>query len=193
MAGTEVPNKEKGVVATVEAHVLGQTINSIGGYFKSLTIGAGGTVPPSLNSRLEGARIQLPAFFTRLWIANDTIMWVDLLVDATDNKSKNGAGILSSLIGKKQPLITFSGQVGARRTNAPEGGLFVLQDKTITGQIWRTKDGYLRLEDGGSEDFGDTHHMQRFRLAVMSEQEDELQVNFGGDANGIWEIGPTTG
>jgi len=57
MAGS-IPNKDKGILATVNAHVLGQTIEAIGGYFTSMTIGAGGTITPSLDSKVKGTSLK---------------------------------------------------------------------------------------------------------------------------------------
>ncbi len=194
MAGS-IPNKDKGIIATVDAHVLGQTIDAIGGYFTSMTVGAGGTISPSLDSKVKGpnAALKCAAFFTRLWIENNTILCVDLLVDTTTVNGTNAAGTLSSMIGKEQQQIKFTGMVGAYHTTDENGGADVLKQVNIQGQIWRSKDGTLHLEDGGEESFDQSHHLQRFRIGILPDKPTDLQLNFGGQANGVWTVGPITG
>ena len=156
MAGN-IPNKDKGILATVDAHVLGQTIDAVGGYFTSMTIGAGGTITASLESKVKGptAALKCAAFFTRLWVEHNTILFVDLLVDTTTVNGHNAAGILSSMIHKEQQKITFTGNVGAYHTTDEEGGADVLKPADIQGQIWRSKDGTLHLDDLGEVSFGE--------------------------------------
>ncbi len=191
MAGS-IPNKDKGILATVDAHVLGQTIEAIGGYLTSMTVGAGGTITPTLDSKVKGstAALKCAGFFTRMWVEHNSILFLDLLVDTTTIKGKNPAGTLSSMIRKEQTQITFSGMIGAYQTNNDTGGAAVLTDVNVTGQIWRSKDGTLHLDDLGEESFGRSHHLQKFRVGVLPDKSTDLQVNFGGQANGVWTVGP---
>lgn len=193
MAGS-IPNKDKGILATVDAHVLGPTIEAIGGYLSSMTVGAGGTIDPNLESKVKGATAPLKCagFFTRLWVEHDSILFLDLLVDTTTIKGKNAAGTLSSMIRKEQQMITFTGMVGAYQTTNEAGGTPVLTDVSVEGQIWRSKDGTLHLDDLGEESFGRSHHLQKFRVGVLPGKSTDLKVNFGGQANGIWTVGPLT-
>jgi hypothetical protein len=193
MAGS-IPNKDKGIIATVDAHVLGQTIDAIGGYFTSMTVGAGGTISPSLDSKVKGpsSALKCAAFFTRLWVENNTILFVDLLVDTTTIGGTNAAGTLSSMIRKEQQRIAFTGMVGAYHTTDENGGADVLKQVNIQGQIWRSKDGTLHLDDCGETSFGQSHHLQMFRVGILPDKSTDLQLNFGGQANGVWTVGPLT-
>src|SRR5262249_45753431 len=162
MAGS-IPNKDKGILATVDAHVLGQSIDAVGGYFTSMTVGAGGTISPSLESKVKGASASLKcaAFFTRLWVEHNAILFVDLLVDTVTVNGNNAAGILSSMIRKDQQQIKFTGMAGAYHTTDENGGADVLKQANIQGQIWRSKDGTLHLDDLGEESFGQSHLLQK--------------------------------
>jgi hypothetical protein len=193
MAGS-IPNKDKGILATVDAHVLGQTIEAIGGYLSSMTVGAGGTITPSLDSKVKGASAALKCagFFTRLWVEHNSILFLDLLVDTTTVNGKNAAGTLSSMIRKEQQQIAFTGMVAAYQTTNEAGGSDVLSEVSVQGQIWRSKDGTLHLDDLGEESFGRSHHLQKFRIGVLPDKSTDLKVNFGGQANGIWTVGPLT-
>jgi hypothetical protein len=192
MAGS-IPNKDKGILATVDAHVLGQTIDAVGGYFTSMTIGAGGTITPSLDSKVKGATsFKCAAFFTRLWVEHNSILFCDVLVDTVTINGKNAAGILSSMIRKEQQQIKFTGMVGAYHTTDEAGGSDVLKQVNIQGQIWRSKDGTLHLDDLGEVQFGRSHLLQQFRVGILPDKSTDMQLNFGGQANGVWTVGPLT-
>jgi hypothetical protein len=192
MAGS-IPNKDTGILATLDAHVKGQAIDAIGGYFTSMTIGAGGVITPTLKSYIKGhsAPIMCSAFFTKLWIQDDTLLCVELLVDATTNNTVNAAAALSSMIGKDQQQIKFTGQVAAYQTNGETGGADVLKPAAIDGQIWRDTSGQLQLRGGGPCSTA-SHHLQVFYIGIMPKQSTDLQLNFGGQANGIWTVSPST-
>lgn len=192
MAGS-LPNKDKGIVATVDAHVLGQSIDSIGGWCKALTVG-GTALAASLQSRVKGPKAlqSFAAFWTRLWIEHDAILFMDILLDTVTVKNKNAAGIMSSLIRKEQAQITISGSAAACYTNKDQGAKDVLSDATLTGQIWRSKDGTLHLDDLGEESFGQSHHLQKFRIGILLDKSTDLQLNFGGQGNDVWTVGPLT-
>ena len=191
MAGS-IPNKDKGILASVDAHVLGQSIDAIGGYFSSVVIG-GSDIGKSLDSKVKGpnSSLKCAGFFTRLWIEHNAILMVDLLVDATSGANGNPAGKISSLIRKEQAQITFTGMAGAYQTvTGGSGGTEVLKQVNIKGQVWRAKDGTLYLDDLGEESFGRSHHLQKFRIGVLVEKETDLQLCFGSQDNGVWTVAP---
>lgn len=190
MAGS-IPNMDKGILATVEAHVKGQTVDATGGYFTSMSI-AGGAIAPSLDSKVKGptSALKCAAFFTHLYIENNTILSVELLVDTTTVNNVNAAGTLSSMVGKPQPRISFTGMVGAYRTTGEDGGGDVLKQANIQGQIWRSKEGILYLKDLGETTFGTSHMLQMFQIGILPDKSTDLQLNFGGQANGVWTFGP---
>lgn len=192
MAGS-IPNKDKGIIATVDAHVLGQSVDTIGGWCQMLNIG-GADVGKSLQSRVRGPKAlqTFSAFWTRLWIEHDAILFMDILLDTVTVNNKNAAGIMSSLIRKEQTQIKILGSVAACYTNKDQGAADVLSDVQLQGQIWRSKDGTLHLEDLGEESFGQSHHLQRFRVGILLDKSTDLQLNFGGQANDVWTVGPLT-
>lgn len=194
MAGS-LPNKDKGIIATVDAHVLGQSIDSIGGWCQSLTVGDKPLVA-TLQSRVKGPTggTKFAAFWTRLWIEHDAILFMDILVDTVTNSQSqvNAAGIMSSLIRKEQAQIKVNATAAAAYTNKAQGAADVLGNTTLQGQIWRSKDGTLHLDDLGEESFGQSHHLQKFRIGILLDKSTDLQLNFGGQANDIWTCGPLT-
>jgi len=193
MAGS-IPNKDKGIIATIDAHVLGQSIDAVGGYFTALTVGDKGILDKNLDSKIKGATgFKCAAFFTRLWIEHNAVIFFDVLVDATTGAKGNPAGIISSQIRAEQTKILFNGTVGAYQTTlgtTGAGNQDVLTSVTVKGQIWRSKDGTLHLDDLGEESFGQSHHLQKFRIGVLPDKETDLQLNFGGLAKGIWTVAP---
>ena len=190
---SSIPNMDSGIEATVEAHVKGQTIEAVGGYLTSMTI-AGGTIPTSLDSKVKGptSALKCAAFFTHLYIENNTILIMELAVDTTTVKNVNAAGTLSSMVGKPQPAITFSGMVGAYRTTGENGGGDVLKQVNIQGQLWRNQDGILYLTNRGPVPLGASHSLQKFLIGILPDKSTDLQLNFGGQANGVWTVGPLT-
>jgi hypothetical protein len=192
MAGS-LPNKDKGIVATVDAHVLGQSIDSIGGWCSTLVVG-GSDIGTSLQSRVKGPKAlqTFAAFWTRLWIEHDAILFMDILLDTVTVNNKNAAGIMSSLIRKEQTQIKITGSAAACYTNKDQGAADVLSNLQLQGQIWRSKDGTLHLDDLGEESFGQSHHLQKFRVGIMLDKSTDLQLNFGGQANDVWTVGPLT-
>jgi len=141
MAGS-IPNKDKGIIATIDAHVLGQSIDAVGGYFTALTVGDKGILDKNLDSKIKGATgFKCAAFFTRLWIEHNAVIFFDVLVDATTGAKGNPAGIISSQIRAEQTKILFNGTVGAYQTTlgtTGAGNQDVLTSVTVKGQIWRS-------------------------------------------------------
>jgi hypothetical protein len=186
----DIPNKEEGILAEIEPHVFGPAKHGMaGGYFTTMTIG-GSTISPCLESRLKGPKTpKYAAFFTRLWIEDNTLLLLDLVVDAPEGAS--AATKLNSLIDKGEPTITFTGKVGAYMTLSTGSGVEVLTEVNIQGKIYN-KYGELHFHRKGKGKFGTSHDLRMFEVGIVPDKSTDLQINYGGTDKGVWTFGPLT-
>lgn len=181
------PNKQTGIVCELDAHISGPTKKLIGGYASSLTINTV-TVNPSLNSKVKSLQspIKVSAFMTLIRPINETVLQLQMGLDATEINGMQPSGLLSHLIGKEATQITVDASLEAWQTTPSKQ---VLQSVTLTGLIHVLRNGQFDLSYLGPWTT-ETHNLECFQVGIVPKSTTILQVNFGGNQNDVWPIAP---
>jgi hypothetical protein len=181
------PNKQTGIVCELDAHISGPTKKLIGGYASALSINST-SVSPSLNSKVKSLQspVKCSAFLTLIRPINETVLQLQLGLDATEVNGQQPSGLLSHLIGKEATQITVTASLEAWQTTPSKA---VLQSVSINGLIHVLRSGQFDLSYLGPWTT-ETHSLECFQLGIVPNSSTNLQVNFGGQQNDVWPISP---